>query len=512
MNIPAIKNNNESFESFTYFTHGGMGEIYKGIEKSSNTDVILKLIPIDDSSYEKLLKTEIDLSKNFSNPNIVVTRCGGKIEIEGTQYFFLIQDFYRNGNLRSFIKSKQSLEVCFSQIMDILNGMKEINSKIVHRDLKPENILVDDDNHLRISDFGLAKYIDEQTRTKSFKGAGTRPYMAPECWTSSSNTIAMDIYALGIIFYEIFTGELPFKANNDLEWSQHHLFSPMPSILDIRSDCPVKVNQIIQKMTAKRFTERYESIDEIICAFKQAFESEASTNVAIQNLAKQGNLTLQRRAEQRLKRLKEQEKFEKFKNMINFHIEELISRIKKLVNSVNENFEDTKIIYSEKHATSNISPKIISISFLDKSITFSFCAYTGISDNEEKHKQEVYNYWKQQSPYGFVGYNKDTATFFKKNDIVIVGIAETNYKVKNDLGQLVEYGFNLALVKKSGDIYGQWYKIAFLANHKYPCCAVNIDSLLHEYEKFAYDPWYTTVFSILDDEKDLVPLIEKILG
>lgn len=511
MNIPTINHNNESYEKFTYFTRGGMGEIYRGIEKNSNLDVILKLIPIDDTSYENLLKTEINVSLAFNNPNIVITRHGGKIEIEGTQYFFLIQDFYKNGSLRKFIKPNQPLKVCFDQIINILNGMKEISSKIVHRDLKPENILVDDDNHLRVSDFGLAKYIDEQTRTKSFKGAGTRPYMAPECWTNSTNTISMDIYALGIIFYEILTGKLPFIANDDLEWSQQHLFTPMPSVLDIRSDCPIKVNQIIQKMTAKRFNERYSNIDEIITAFTQAIASQKSTNAAAQRLAMLGNVTLQQRSAQELQMLKEQEAYAKFKQMIDFHIDELYSRIKEIVNSVNENFETDKITYNDKDILTGAKPKSMTFRFLDKSISVSFCGYKGIADNEERHKQEVHNYWKRQNPYGFIEYNKEVATFFKKHNIVIVGIAETNYKIKNDLGNLVEYGFNLALVKNPDDLYGQWYKIAFLPNHKLPCCALDMNLLLHEYERNANNPFCTVDFSILDDEKDLIPLIEKIL-
>lgn len=512
MNIPSIQKENHIFDDFKYFTRGGMGEIYRGFDKSNNSEVILKLIPIDDSSYENLLKTEIDVSIGFDNPNIAMTRHGGKIELEGTQYFFLIQDFYKNGNLRKQIKSGQSFENCFSQILDILNGMKEISSKIVHRDLKPENILIDDDNHLRVSDFGLAKYIDEQTRTKSFKGSGTRPYMAPECWTNSPNTIAMDIYALGIIFFEILTGKMPFIGSDDMEWSQLHIFTPMPSVLDYRPDCPIKVNQIIQKMTAKRFADRYKSIDEIIESFTQAIDLQKSTNAATQKLASLGNSTLQRHSEQELKKLKEQEEFEKFKNMIDFHVNELYSRIDNIVTSVNDNLESEKIKISERGKLQGLYPNNREYSFMGKAISFSFCGYSGVANNEQNHKQEIINYWKRQNPYGFVAYHEEPETYFKKNNIILVGIAETNYKIKNGLGNLVEYGFNLALVKNVNEQYGTWYKIAFLPNHQQPCCGLAINSLLTEYDKNAHNPWCTVDFSILDDEKDLIPLIGKIMG
>lgn len=82
--------------------------------------------------------------------------------------------------------------------------MIAINAELVHRDIKPENILVSNDV-LKISDFGLAKIASESTRTMSFKGYGTIPYIAPEAWNSDKNTIQMDIYSMGIVFYELAT-------------------------------------------------------------------------------------------------------------------------------------------------------------------------------------------------------------------------------------------------------------------------------------------------------------------
>ena len=91
-------------------------------------------------------------------------------------------------------------------------------------------------------------------------------------------------------------------------------------------------------------------------------------------------------------------------------------------------------------------------------------------------------------------------------------IEKTNSSVNetDGLGNSVEYGFNLALIKKPDDLYGKWYKIAFLANHRQPCCALSINELLKNYDQFQ-GGFYTVDFSILDDEKDLVPLIERIL-
>ena len=104
----------------------------------------------------------------------------------------------------------------------------------------------------------------------------------------------------------------------------------------------------------------------------------------------------------------------------------------------------------------------------------------------------------------------DITTFFKKNDIIFVGIIETDYKSIDGLGNSVEIGFNLALVQTPNDLYGEWYKIRFLANHQEPSCAVNLTSLLHEYERNSMNPFYTTDYSVLND-KDLEYMLEKIL-
>jgi serine/threonine protein kinase len=216
MTIPEITNaDGTKYSHFVFYKKGGMGEIYKGITKKNKEEVILKLIAIDDPSDEELLMREIDVSSALSHPNIVKTLSTGKIEIEGINYLFIVQNYYPAGNLRFFLRKDIPLEKCIAMMLDILSGMKEVHKHIIHRDLKPENILVDSDEKLLITDFGLARYINEKTRTKSFKGSGTIPYMAPECWTGETNTISMDIYSLGILFFEILTGVLPYNARTE---------------------------------------------------------------------------------------------------------------------------------------------------------------------------------------------------------------------------------------------------------------------------------------------------------
>ena len=491
MNIPNIEIDSHVYKDFSFFTKGGMGEIYKGIDAATNQTVILKLIFIENENFEELLKREIDVSLSFKNRNIVNTRAAGKIDIDGNPYFYMIQDFYEKGNLRKYISKDIPIETCLNQIFDILVGIKEIHTKIVHRDLKPENILVDNDGHLRISDFGLAKYIDEKTRTKSFKGAGTLPYMAPECWTGDTNSISMDIYALGIIFFEIIAGVLPFDCATESEWRDAHLFTQVPDITTIRSDCSIKISQIIQKMTKKRIAERYKNIDEVIACFEDAKK-------------------LQKANKEQLARQKKLEEEENFKKLINYHVDELYSKIKRIGENINLRFEESKIQIKESNSYGTSSPKSLQVSFLNKKFTVSFCGYNAVKENEEYIKNRTMERLKKQYPFGIVPFYNETSTFFKINNIILVGIIETDYKSKDGLGNLVEIGFNLALVKKPNDLYGEWHKIRFLANHQEPSCAINLNSLLQEYERNSMNSFYTTDYSVLND-KDLEYMLEKIM-
>src|SRR5207245_1487229 len=162
---------------------------------------------------------------------------------------YLVMEYVAGGTLRNVIERHRTSATRFdveelrAMYVEIAEGMAAVNARVVHRDLKPENVLVDAAGRtLKIADFGLAKLVDAATRSETFKGWGTRPYQAPEAFDGGPNTPAMDIYAAGVVFYELATLDLPVQPkagdNTPTAWRNAHLLAPPKDIRSVRPDLP----------------------------------------------------------------------------------------------------------------------------------------------------------------------------------------------------------------------------------------------------------------------------------
>ncbi len=510
MTIPILegKDSTEQYTNAIFFNKGGMGEIYKATDIINNIDVAIKLIPITSDVEEDLLSRELQASTLLESENIVKTYFTGKVEILSTNYLYIVQHFYSNGNMRNIIQKDTPIEACFNMMLDILNGMNVVHTEIVHRDLKPENILIDESNHLRITDFGLAKFINEKTKTNSFKGAGTIPYMAPECWLFEENTIQMDIYSLGILFYEILTGELPFKAETETVWRDCHLYETLPDISKSRADTPTKVKQIISKMTQKRVHARYINIDEIITALNESIEHSIESNKAVERLASLNHQNTEQIKSEKLKEEQKEQKIAKYKNFLNFHITELFTQLEQIVESVNSRLEENKITIKEHQYYDDLTQRTFSISSNGISASFQFYDYDVI-EKYEKQRSEL-NRQRQTHEHSFMFQSIHDSTFKTKN-IIYLGEVETNY-YNSVLGGC--FGFNLVLVKSEKDIYGTWYIASFSDsgfNHSSRRNYVqDLDDFLKDFELCFMMHSRSVKFRELE-EKDLHRVIEEVI-
>lgn len=493
------------YENLTYLDKGGMGKIYKGVSPETDEPIVLKLIEHTPEDADEKQDRELKVPSYISHKNVVKVLDSGKVTIDGIDYLYLIEKFYSKGNLSSIIKKGIPIIDCFKMMFDLLLGMKEIHKVVIHRDLKPDNILIDDDGTLVISDFGLVRFLTDATQTETFKGWGTYKYMSPECWTYKKNTPAMDIYSLGLIFFEILTGESPFNPEKQTReaWRDCHLYSNVPDISKYRNDVNVKLNQVIRKMTAKRLSERYKNIDEVIEAFCEARKQSENMSSEIEFIAQKANMVFEKISAEELNRKKILEERRNYIAFFNQQIKNLFDNVVSIVEQINARLETGKYKISMLNPQYQNTLQSLTVSLSGKGFTISFMNYDSIAFYE-KQKEEAFVEWQKKN-YRFV-LQKYEGSYFSKKDIVLVGLAETSFKLKE-----FEFGFNLFLKKTADSNYGEWIVCQFSKNEtpeKTPF-GLSLVSFFSEFEKLEQSMIYTKLEKKLE-EKDILELIQII--
>jgi eukaryotic-like serine/threonine-protein kinase len=189
--------------------NGGFGIVYKAQDLTTNNNVAIKVFrnELDPGDTDALIDWEREAKQalTFKHKNIIGSIGFAETTLDsGLKIYFLVMEYAENGNLSAIVEAQSSRNSFTSEkeittlLQQMLDGLKEVHTTTIHRDLKPENMLFVGDI-LKISDFGLAKYVEQSTRTRTFKGAGTLFYMAPETWNLQRTSPATDIYSLGVI-------------------------------------------------------------------------------------------------------------------------------------------------------------------------------------------------------------------------------------------------------------------------------------------------------------------------
>ena len=248
-----------------------MATVYQGYDPRFEREVAVKVLPSEllhsDPQFKLRFEREAKIIAQLEHPSIVPVYDVGD---EGGQPYFVMR-YMNGGSLSERIKAKvMSIEEAARILGQIAPGLDEAHHKsIVHRDLKPSNILFDSKGTPYISDFGIAKL--SQAQTSSVTGSaiiGTPAYMAPEQASGETVDGRSDIYALGIILFEMLTGRQPYEADTPMAIAIKHITDPVPHILDANPNLPAAVEEIIQKAMAKSKNDRYTTAVEMVDALR----------------------------------------------------------------------------------------------------------------------------------------------------------------------------------------------------------------------------------------------------
>lgn len=264
---------------------------------------------------------------------------------------YMLMELADGGTLQNIIDQKKEIKQYFSNqeirsmMLNLANGMNAINEKLIHRDIKPDNILIKN-SVLKIADFGLSKIVDAATRTQTFKGIQHIMYAAPEVWMQEKNTIAMDIYSMGIVYYEIATLKHPYQVRENGEiveaWKNAHLTEVPVDPREYNPNIDLGLSQIILKMISKRVNDRYNSWAEIISKVESGSDIK-EIQYDVSNLIERALKTKRSEDEARMKKEAEMKKHKEQEGVANFAFNDILGAAKQLVDTFNTKSEFIKL-------------------------------------------------------------------------------------------------------------------------------------------------------------------------
>ena len=262
---------------------GGMAAVYKAYQPSMERYVAVKVLPRHMAASEEFVsrfRREAKLLAQLQHPHILPVFDYG----EADSYPYIVMPFVQSGTLAELLhKRPQTLSEIRRIMIQVGDALSYAHTRgMIHRDIKPSNVLIDERGNCLLTDFGLARMAEASTKiTASGTIMGTPAYMSPEQGAGSTIDHRSDIYSLGIIFYEMVTGRVPYTAETPIAVVFKHIQDPLPSARQLNPNLPESVELLLLKALAKNPEDRYQKAEDFVQAIQKAIPEGISADVIL---------------------------------------------------------------------------------------------------------------------------------------------------------------------------------------------------------------------------------------
>src|SRR5918992_5780826 len=257
---------------------GGMSSVYRAFDPTLERRVAIKMMHRDISSDPDQLerfRREARAVARLNHPHVVTVIDAG--EDDGAPY--IVFEYVEGETLKERIRRLGRLPVseAVAYAIEIGRALECAHAnKLVHRDVKPQNVLIDSEGRAKVTDFGIARSLEVEGLTATGRVLGTTDYVAPEQALGDEVTAQSDIYSLGVVLYEMLTGEAPFKADTQVAVAMKHVRDPLPDIRMRRPEMSAALASVVEIACAKETANRYATAHEMVHELEQALVIETS--------------------------------------------------------------------------------------------------------------------------------------------------------------------------------------------------------------------------------------------
>jgi eukaryotic-like serine/threonine-protein kinase len=257
---------------------GGMSTVYRATDETLQRQVAIKLMNREvstDSDQLERFRREARAVAQLSHPHIVGVIDAG--EDEGRPY--IVFEYVEGETLKERIRRTGRLPIAeaVAYAIEIARALGAAHSRhIVHRDVKPQNVLIDEEGSAKVTDFGIARTLDEEGLTADGRVLGTTDYVSPEQALGQPVTGQSDLYSLGVVLYEMLTGEVPFKGENQISVAMKHVREELPDVQVKRPEVSAALAAVVDTATAKHQEDRYADDAELIADLEDVLAIETA--------------------------------------------------------------------------------------------------------------------------------------------------------------------------------------------------------------------------------------------